>query len=241
MQAQWLEAGRAPVELALKSGLIAVQGGDWHGHYHTCEDSAQGQQRLMLAFCEQKNLEMIFENNIPYRMKLVSRNVYRNWNRNQILVFQNMDKDVAEPETHEPECGDDDGFQCLNSFVYCHPGQQEANLRIGVTKDGQCKISWQGGPPTGSWSINHLQAGTPLPSGIDATQPVFTATFHYEGNESQECGTVCALLQGTEYVYRAIGSADKEAGVRLYTDSELEFLQPWHIVLVARSRTVFVY
>ena len=125
---------------------------------------------------------------------------------------------------------------CLLSSWTTH-----ANLRIGVTNDGQCKMSWQGGPPTGSWNIKHLQAGTELPSSIDATQPVLTATFHCEGNESQERGTVYALLQGTEYVYRAIGSADKGAGVRLYTDSELEFLQPWHIVLVARSWTVFVY
>ena len=70
---------------------------------------------------------------------------------------------------------------------------------------------------------------------------MLTATFDYEGNESKERGTVYALLEGTEYVYRAIGSEDKGAGVRFYTDSELEFLQPWHIVLVARSWMVFVY
>ena len=241
MKALWLEPGRAPVNMTLDNDRVPVREGTLHGHYHWYTDGAQGEQHLMLTFCEEKAIEMKFDNQIPFRMKRVGGNVYRNHNRSQILVFQDMNKDVAEPGTNEPECGDEDGFQCLNSFVYCHPGQQDANLRIGVTNDGQCKMSWQGGPPTGSWNIKHLQAGTELPSSIDATQPVLTATFHCEGNESQERGTVYALLKGTEYVYRAIGCEDKGAGVRLYTDSELEFLQPWHIVLVARSWTVFVY
>ena len=78
----------------------------------------------MLTFCEEKAIEMKFDNQIPFRMKRVGGNVYRNHNRSQILVFQDMNKDVAEPGTNEPECGNEDGFQCLNSFVYCHPGQR---------------------------------------------------------------------------------------------------------------------
>ena len=59
MEAQWLEAGRAQVELALSNGCVAVQGGDLHGHVHAYEDSAQGQKRLMLAFREQKRFVLL--------------------------------------------------------------------------------------------------------------------------------------------------------------------------------------
>ena len=51
---------------------------------------------------------------------------------------------------------------------------------------------------------------------------------------------VYARLQGAAHVFRAIGYADKEAGVRVYTDNELRILKLWHIVLVATSREVFV-
>ena len=137
MEAQWLEAGRAQVELALSDGCVAVQGGDLYGHVHAYDDAAQGQQRLILAFCEQKRSEMDFEKQIPYSMQLVADGAYRNYNNDQILVYRNMDKDVTETKTHEPEYENDGGFRCINSFVYFHPGKREANLRVGFSREGQ--------------------------------------------------------------------------------------------------------
>ena len=240
MQAHWLEAGRAQVELALSNGCVAVQGGDLHGHVHAYKESAQGQQRLMLAFCEQKRGVLNFEQQIPYNMQLVADSAYRNCTNDPMLVLRDMDKDVTETKTHEPEYDDDGVFRCINSFVYFHPGKREANLRVGFSREGQWKVSWNGGAPTGSWITNPLQAGTELPSGINATLPVLTVTFHYKGDESLENTTVYGRLQRAAHVFRAIGYADKEAGVRIYNDSEMTILKPWHIVLVATSRAVFV-
>ena len=240
MKAHWLQAGREQVELTLSNGRVAVEGGVLHGHYHTYKDSAQGQKRLMLAFCEQKRCVLNFEQQIPYNMQLVADSANRNCTNDQMLVFQDMDKDVTETKTHEPEYDNDGGFRCINSFVYFHPGKREANLRVGLPREGRRKVSWNGGTPTGSWSINNLPAGTELPSGIDATLPVLTVTFHYQGDETKEKTTMCARLQGAAHVFRAIGYADKEAGVRVYSDNELRILKPWHIVLVATSREVFV-
>ena len=56
----------------------------------------------MLTFCEEKAIEMKFDNQIPFHMKRVGGNVYRNHHRSQILVFQDMNKDVAEPGTKTP-------------------------------------------------------------------------------------------------------------------------------------------
>ena len=131
--------------------------------------------------------------------------------------------------------GRHDGFRCASSFVYMHPGSAETTLRIGFDKDGECKVSWQGGTPTGWWAVNQLQPGTRLPSGINATEPVFSIRFNCKGDETQESGTVYGLLLGTSHVYRAIGSVDKHGQVRFYTDSEIDFCKPWHIVLVSRS------
>ena len=92
-----------------------------HGHVHAYEDSAQGQKRLMLAFCEQKRCVLDFEKQIPYSMQLVADGAYRNYNNDQMLVYRNMDKDVTETKTHEPEYDDDGVFRCINSFVDIHP------------------------------------------------------------------------------------------------------------------------
>ncbi len=59
----------------------------------------------MLTFCEEKAIEMKFNNQIPFRMKRVGGNVYRNHDRSQILFFQDVNKDIAEPGTNEPERG----------------------------------------------------------------------------------------------------------------------------------------
>ena len=222
--------------MTLDNKSVSVREGALHGHYHWYTDDAQGEHHLMLAFCEKKETAMKFENQTPFHMKHVGGNVYRNYNRSQILVFQNMYKDVGEPESQEPDFGKHDGFRCANSFVYMHPGSPESTLRIGFDKHGECKVSWQGGKPTGWWNVNELEPGTRVPSGTDGTAPVFSVRFNWKGEETQESGTVYGLLLGTWHVYRAIGSVDKNGQVCFYTDDELDSCKPWHIVLVSRSK-----
>ena len=149
MKALWLEPGCAPVNMTLDNKSVSVREGALHGHYHWYTDDAQGEHHLMLAFCEKKETAMKFENQTPFHMKHVGGNVYRNYNRSQILVFQNMYKDVGEPESQEPDFGKHDGFRCASSFVYMHPGSPESTLRIGFDKHGECKVSWQGGETHG--------------------------------------------------------------------------------------------
>ena len=233
MKALWLEPGRAPVTMTLENDRVAVREGALHGHYHRYTDGAQGEEHLMLAFGEEKKP--------PFRMKHVGSNVYRNYNRSQILVFQNMDKNVAEPESQDPDFERHDGFRCANSFVYMHPGSAETTLRIGFDKDGECKVSWQGGTPTGWWAVNQLQPDTRLPSGTDATEPVFSIRFNCKGDETQESGTVYGLLLETSHVYRAIGSVAKNGQVRFYPDDEIRYCKRWHIVLVSKVKPAFVY
>ena len=233
MKALWLEPGRAPVTMTLENDRVAVRAGPLHGHYRMYTNGAQGEKHLMLAFGDEKKP--------PFRMKHVGGNVYRDHIRSQILVFQNMDKNVAEPESQDPDFEMHDGFRCAMSFVYMHPGSPETTLRIGYNNDGECKVSWQGKTPTGWWAVHQLQPDTILPSGIDATEPVFSIRFNCKGDETQESGTVYGLLLGTSHVYRAIGSVDKNGQVCFYTDDELDSCKPWHIVLVSRSKAAFEY
>ena len=232
MKALWLEPGSAPVTMTLENDRVAVRAGPLHGHYRMYTNGAQGEKHLMLAFGDEKKP--------PFRMKHVGGNVYRDHIRSQILVFQNMDKNVAEPESQDPDFERHDGFRCANSFVYMHPGSAETTLRIGFDKDGECKVSWQGGTPTGWWAVNQLQPDTRLPSGTDATEPVFSIRFNCKGDETQESGTVYGLLLGTSHVYRAIGSVDKNGQVCFYTDDELGYCKQWHIVLVSKAKPAFV-
>ncbi len=233
MKALWLEPGRAPVCMTQENDRVAVREGRLHGHYHRYTNGAQGEEHLMLAFGHYQTT--------PHHMKHVGGNVYRDHISSQILVFQNMDKNVAEPESQDPDFERHDGFRCANSFVYMHPGSAETTLRIGFNKDGECKVSWKGGTPTGWWAVNQLQPDTRLPSGTDATEPVFSIRFTCKGDETQESGTVYGLLLGTSQVYRAIGSVDKNGQVCFYTDSEIHFCEQWHIVLVSKAKPAFVY
>ena len=108
MKALWLEPGRAPVTMTLENDRVAVREGPLHGHYHRYTDGAQGEKHLMLAFGDNQKP--------PLRMKHVGGNVYRDHIRSQILVFQNMDKNVAEPESQDPDFEMHDGFRCAMSF-----------------------------------------------------------------------------------------------------------------------------
>ena len=233
MKALWLEPGRAPVTMTLENDRVAVREGPLHGHYHRYTNGAQGEEHLMLAFGHYQTT--------PHHMKHVGGNMYRDHISSQILVFQNMDKNVAEPESQDPDFEMHDGFRCAMSFVYMHPGSAETTLRIGYNNDGECKVSWQGKTPTGWWAVHQLQPDTILPSGIDATEPVFSIRFNCKGDETQESGTVYGLLLGTSHVYRAIGSMDKNGQVCFYTDDELHYCKQWHIVLVSKAKPAFVY
>ncbi len=233
MPALWLEPGKAALAMTLDDGQVAVGAGPLHGHYHMYTDRAQGEKRLMLAHGD--------ENKHPFCMKHVGGNVYRAHTKSQILVFQNMDKNVAEPESQDPDFEMHDGFRCAMSFVYMHPGSPETTLRIGYNNDGECKVSWQGKTPTGWWAVHQPQPDAILPSGIDATEPVLSIRFNCKGDETQESGTVYGLLLETSHVYRAIGSVDKNGQVRLYDDDDLGYCKRWHIVLVSKVKPAFVY
>ena len=233
MKALWLEPGSAPVPMTLKNDSVAVRDGPLHGHFPRYRNGAQGEERLMLAFGHYQT--------IPHHMKHVGGNVYRDHISSQILVFQNMDKNVAEPESQDPDFEMHDGFRCAMSFVYMHPGSPETTLRIGYNNDGECKVSWQGKTPTGWWAVNQLQPDARLPSGIDATEPVLSIRFNCKGDETQESGTVYGLLLETSHVYRAIGSVAKNGQVRFYPDDEIRYCKRWHIVLVSKVKPAFVY
>ena len=116
--------------------------------------------------------------------------------------------------------------------MYCHPGRKEANLSLGFS-NGVCKVSYDGKQPTGFWSLNHLETGTEIPSGIEETQPVLCVAFHVKGIEALQQTTVYGTVKGTTNVWRAIGCADQEGRVRIYGDREMSILERWHVVLVA--------
>ncbi len=69
MKALWLEPGRTPVNMTLDNDRVAVREGALHGHCHWYTDGAQGEQHLMLAFCEEKAIEMKFDNQIPHEAR----------------------------------------------------------------------------------------------------------------------------------------------------------------------------
>ena len=237
MPALWLEPGKAAVAMTLDDGQVAVGAGPLHGHYHMYTDRAQGEKHLMLAYGD--------ENKQVFCMKHVGGNVYRANTKSEILVFQNKDKNVAEPEFQDLDFEMHSripipDFRCAMSFMYMHPGSPEATLRLGYDKYGECKVSWQGKTPTGWWSVNQLQPDARLPSGIDATNPVFSVRFNHKGEETQESGTVYGLLVGTSHVYRAIGSVDENRQVRLYDDADIGICKLWHIVLVPKVKPSFV-
>ena len=170
---------------------------------------------------------------------------YRANTQSQILVFQNNDKNVPEPEFQDLYGVMQSGipipdFQCVMSFGYKHPGSPEVTLRLGYDKNGDQKVSWRGNTPTGWWSANPLQDMGRLPSGIDAANPIFSIQFNYKGEETPETGTVYGLVLETSHVYRAIGSVDKKGQVRLYDDNDIGICTKWHIVMVSKEKPSFV-
>ena len=238
MPALWLEPGKAAVAMTLDDGQVAVGAGPLHGHYHMYRDKAQGEKHLIIVYGDEIKQQVLC-------MKHVGGNVYRANTKSEILVFQNEDKNVTEPEFQDL---DDEmlsripipDFQCVMSFIYMHPDSPEATLRLGYDKNGDFKVSWQGKTPTGWWSANELKDGGRLPSGIDAASPVFAVRFNHKGEETQESGTVYGLLVGTSHVYRAIGSVDENRQVRLYDDDDIGICTRWHIVLVSKVKPSFV-
>ena len=238
MPAWWLEPGKAAVAMTLDDEQVAVDGGPLHGHYHFYRDKAQGEKHLIIVYGDERDesKQQVFH------MKHVGGNVYRTNTQSQILVFQNTDMNIPGPELqdHDVDMQSDipiPDFDCVMNFTYMHPGSPEVTLRLGCDrKNGDQKVSWRGNTPTGYWSYNDPKHMGPLPSGIDATSPIWCIRFNCKGDETAETGTVYGLVSETSHVYRAIGSVNKEQGVRFYDDADISICTRWHIVMMSKEK-----
>ena len=237
LSALWLHPGSPAIHMALQNGQVSVNGGEWQGHYHTFSVSQFQQECLAINFSGKENLR--FENQVPHSMKPLTSgpvpHVYRNWNNSQILVIKNNDNPVTVEFYDDSEIRDPNGFHCVFAFRHCHPTHNEETLRLGF-HDGNQRVSFNGKAPTGKWSVHEFpQEIYSPPTGIDVRKQVLSVTFHFKGVEAKAETTIYGVIEGTENVYRAIGMADKNGMVRIYSDWESAILSQWHIVLVGSA------
>ena len=238
-KALWLHAGSPMKFMSLDHGQVCVNHGAWQGHYATYPNSALEKQCLILTFSGRHNRGHHFEEQVPHHLKPLGKHVYRNYDHQQILVFENLDYPVnvsCDPLARFGSVSTHYGnFHCEQEFVYCHPSKPEESLRLGwheVAHQFIPKVSFNGREPTGGWSLHEFPSCHEAPSGIDHSRNVLNVTFHYNGDSSKEMSTVYGVVAGTTDVYRAIGSTNSNGLTRIYYDAELSLMSTWHIVLV---------
>ena len=228
VHALWLHPGYAITPMTLKNGQVHVNEGEGQGYYQTYENS--GKQCVVIIFSGRQTTD--FEYQVPHNMRHLNRDVYRNHNNRQIFIVLNSNNPVKVINSDVSTTSGPADFHCVASFLYCHPSKREQSLRLGY-HDKRCKVSFNGNAPTGNWFRSPLQdPNEKIPTGIDRLQPILSVTFHCNGDETKEITTLYGVVQGTNHVYRAIGTTFEDGCHRIYCDGEIDSLSRWHIVLI---------
>jgi len=218
-----LVAGTPMFFISLQNGIVCGEQGAWHAGYGTYQNSTSLTQSPDLC------LQWFAE------WKVLGKYVYRSSNRQQILVFGNINHPVT--ASYSDNCLNlifkNGQFQCTAEFVYCKPSKSEERLRLGW-QDCIPKVSFNGSEPTGNWSLEKFPIGHAVPTGIDDSRDILSVTFLCNGASSKEVTTVYGVVAGTTDVYRAIGFTDYSiGGTLIFRDSELsQFLSKRNIGLV---------
>ena len=225
--ALWISPGYEICPLLVESFLQID--GDIKGRIHDKEDNWQGEYTY---WKEKSKLIVNFSGErFSHNFTQLGKHVYRDEQSRQMLI--SGDSTHAEnvqgpdvPPTKVPE-----NFHCDKTFNYYHPGKPAETLRLGYDKEGNPKVSWKGGDPTGHWSQHMVEDGA-LPAGMDGTKPIISITFHHKGNETLAKPTLYGMVTGTTNVYRAIGTTFKDDRHRVYCNEEMGWLKGWHIVMI---------
>ena len=61
----------------------------------------------------------------------------------------------------------------MKDFIYCHPGRDEASLRLVYDLEGGPKIVWEDNKPTGEWSFHAFPRILGQLTGIDQNKQIF--------------------------------------------------------------------
>ena len=225
VHALWLHPGNAIMPMTLKNGQVHVNDGEGQGYYQTYENS--GRQCVVIIFSGRQTTA--FECQVPHNMRHLNRDVYRNYNNRQICIVLNSNNPVTVSNSDVSTTSGPADFHCFASFLYCHPSKREQSLRLGY-HDNRCKVSFNGNAPLSKIPLQNPKEK--IPTGIDRHQPILSVTFHCNGDETKEKTTLYGVVQGTEHVYRAIGTTLEDGDHRIYLDGEIGNLSYWHIVLI---------
>ena len=130
------------------------------GRYH---NDAVGRDCLNMHFCARGRGRAPFSEHVPHHMRELADGVYQNHNKHQVLVLG----DPSSPRT-VLNMGSlrgaeimPDGCSCVMDFMYCHPGKNEALLRLVYDTEGRPRIVWDGREPLGEWSFHDFPTWLP--------------------------------------------------------------------------------